>query len=427
MPRIMNTVARHRVVGAALALAVVTGGFSPARQSSNDTYRLTAFFTKGISLYEGGDVRVLGLPAGEVTEVAVDGARVRVELTLRGDVPVPADVQATIVPFSLIGERYIQLFPAWVAGQAKAADGTVLGLDRTSVPVEPDEALQALKDFLESLDPSATGRLVTNLADDLDGNGERLNEALSGLADVASTFAEKDEELVSIIDHFDVFTSTLRTRETQLGQIMDSFAATTAVLANERRDIERLVKGLARLSSDGVDLVAQHGTRLERDIEILTRTLKSASTHIDGVRQLLDATPVLVAGPAFDGRRGLAGAWDPKHHDLDLRNSSSPTVGQALDAIGLPTNVVCLPLDVQCTTSASAAPSGASARSASDSTPTTASPPSLSPSAAPPGRKATASQRVARAPARRSLSATAERSGTGWFGRLVRSIGEVVA
>ena len=86
----------------------------------------------------------------------------------------------------------------------------MIPLERTSIPVEPDEALAALKRFLDSLDPGATGRLVTNLADDLEGNGQKLNTALGGLADLTSTLADKDDELVRIIDHFDDFTATLR-------------------------------------------------------------------------------------------------------------------------------------------------------------------------------------------------------------------------
>lgn len=421
----MRSHVRVRAAATAGLLAAATGGCTFVGGDGGGTYTLTAYFTKGISLYEGGDVRVLGLPAGEVKEVAVEGTRVRVELAIRNDIPVPADVEATIVPMSLIGERYVQLFPAWVQGDERAGDGDVLDLDRTSVPVEPDEALAALKEFLDSLDPDATGRLVKNLADDLDGNGERLNRALAGLADVASTFAEKDDELVSIIEHFDEFTATVRTREAQLGEVMDAFATTTSVLARERRDIERLVKALGRLSIDGVALVSEHGARLEHDIEVLTRTLQSASAHIDGVRQLLDATPLLVAGPGFDGKRGLAGAWDPKHHDIDLRNSSSPTVGQMLDAIGMPTPVVCIPLDVECAPpgdTPTSAPSDASG--ATPAAPPTIETPDRSAPAVASATPAASGRAVERP---RRERAPAEIGQAGWLRRLARAIGDVVA
>src|SRR5437763_16950083 len=44
-----------------------------------------------------------------------------------------------------------------------------------------------------------------------------LHDALPILSQLVSTFAEKDQTLLSIVDNFDAFTSTLSTRETQLG------------------------------------------------------------------------------------------------------------------------------------------------------------------------------------------------------------------
>ena len=339
------------VVVAALAAALLPacsgGGGAPG-------YELTAFFDKAVSLYEDSDVKILGLSSGTVDEIKVVGTKVRVRMTIDGDQPLPADVKATIVPFSLIGERYVQLFPAWTPGQERIAPGAVIPVERTTIPTEPDEALAALKKLLDSLDPDATGRLVHNLAEDLDGNGQGLNDALRGLADLTGTLASKDAELVGIIEHFDRFTATLRTREQRLGQVMDQFATATKVLADERANIGKLVDALARLSADGLDLVAEHGGRLDRDLTTLTRLLQSVRANLDAVTLLLDATPVTVAGPEFDGTRGLAGAYDAKYHHLDLRNATSPTVAQLLDAIGgavgipLP-EVVCIPgLDVDC-------------------------------------------------------------------------------
>lgn len=334
----------------ALVVAVaVLAGLLGACSRDDEGYRVTAFFSRGVSLYAGSDVRVLGLPAGMIDRVSVDGTRVRVDMTVRDDVPIPADVQATLVPLSLIGERYVQLFPAWTEGQERAPAGAVIPLERTSVPVEPDEALAALKEFLDSLDPTATGRLITNLADDLEGNGQALNDALGGIAELTESLADKDDELLRIIDHFDDFTATLVTREAQLGRVLDSFATTAAVLAEERRNIERLVKALGALSVDGLDLVSEHRVRLQDDLEILTRTLRSVQANMASVRQLLDAAPIMVAGSDLDGRNeGLNAAYDPVHHRIDLRNATSPVLSDLFRTIGLPTVAVCAPVGVAC-------------------------------------------------------------------------------
>ena len=336
-----------RRVIAAVAAALVATSLASCGGGSGEGTQVTAYFDRAISLYPSSGVRVLGLPAGKVTDVEVVGARVKVEMTIKESVPIPPDASATIVPLSLIGERYVQLTPAWTEGQPRAKDGMVIPLSRTDIPVEPDEALAAVKKFIDTLDPDATGALVQNLADDLDGNGAGLNRALEGLAGLTTTFADKDQQLVSIIDHFDAFTATLRTKESQLGRVMDGFARTTSLLAEERRQIESLVTGLAGLSTTGLDLVSEHGARLDRDITVLARVLQSVQANIDNVVKLLDSAPILVAGEDLDGiDEGLLASWDPEFQHLDLRSNVSPTLEALFNAVGLPT--LCVPIDVAC-------------------------------------------------------------------------------
>ncbi|HET7654323.1 MAG TPA: MCE family protein [Acidimicrobiales bacterium] len=339
---------RGRRVLASVTVAVVAslglGSCSLVGGDSGGT-TLTAWFPRAVALYKSSDVRVLGLVSGKITDVDVIGDRVKVTMKVDKDTPIPADVNAMIVPQSLIGERYVQLFPAWKEGEAKIADGATIPESRTSVPVEPDEALAALKKFIDTLDPKATGKLVSNLAADLKGTGGDLNRAVSGLADLASTVASKDAEIARIIDNFDDFTATLRTREAQLGTVMDQFARMTSIIADERRSIEGLVKGLGQVSGDALDLVSEHGAKLDTDLQQLTRALATVDANLESVSQLLDAGPVLATG-LIDGH-------DPQYHRIDLRQNFSPTAAQAfstvLDALGIPGgDSICLPVDVDC-------------------------------------------------------------------------------
>ena len=90
-----------------------------------------------MQVFPGIKVRVLGVDVGHVTDVAntEDGVRV----AFRVDDPetrLPADVKAAVVPVSLLGERYIQLFPAYDGGPV-LNPGTTIPLSRTAVPSEP--------------------------------------------------------------------------------------------------------------------------------------------------------------------------------------------------------------------------------------------------------------------------------------------------
>ena len=284
------------------------------------TYKLVAWFSRAVSLYPSAQVRVLGLPAGQVDRVEVVGTQVRVTMSIEKSVPVPKSVHALLAPQSLIGERYVQLSPAWKEGDERAPDG--MEIHDTVIPVEPDEALAELKKFLDSLDPNGLGRLINNAADDLKGQGGTLNHALDQVSQLVSTFAAKDAQLADIVDNFDRFTTALETRETQLGDVLASFSQATQVLADERQGIENLLAGLASLSTNGLQLVSKHADRLRTDIETLTRLAQSIDVNLDGLGKLVDQGPALA--------KGLIGAYNPTARAINLRQNWGPLVESVL-------------------------------------------------------------------------------------------------
>ncbi|MGH9186925.1 MAG: MCE family protein, partial [Acidimicrobiales bacterium] len=349
---------RARMLVATLLVGALGLGGCGLVGGGGGTYGITAYFPRAVALYEQGQVRVLGLPAGRITEVATDGNRVRVKLAIDDDVPLPADVQAIIVPQSLIGERYVQLLPAWIEGEPRAEDGHEIDVDDTIIPVEPDEALAALNTFINSLDPDGLGRLIGNLATDLEGNGKPLNRALDNLGDLVDTFAQKDDQLVSIVESFDRFTQTLTTREQQLGVVLDAFGTASQVLADERQSLENLVASLAGLSETGLDLVAEHATELRGNIATLARLGHSINANLDAVAQLLDSGPILT--------RGLLDAYNPELRAFNLRNNFGALIQPILDTLlgglGLGFEFPCLslPLLGRCEPAAAVAPQAGS-------------------------------------------------------------------
>jgi phospholipid/cholesterol/gamma-HCH transport system substrate-binding protein len=309
---------------AALPACGVLGG--------GDTYTLTAHFPRAVSVFPSGDVRVLGLPAGEVTKVEVEGDTVLVELAISSDVKVPEGARAQIVPQSLIGERYIQLSPAFEEGMDTMQDGDEI--EDTIVPVEPDEALAALKEFLDSLDPDGLGALVTNLEEDLRGNGAALNDTLGSFSELVGTFAANDDVLLRIIDSFDQLSATLVTREAQLGEVLDAFAAASDVLADERQSITDLVAGLADLSRTGLRLVGEHSTALRADIQTLADAAATIDANLSSVTSLLTAGNLLTTG--------LLDAYNPSIRAIDLRNNFSPLILHVVEVLlGVPGLGVC--------------------------------------------------------------------------------------
>jgi virulence factor Mce-like protein len=315
----------RRVIVAVLALAILGVPACSLPGQGQGSYTVTAYFPSAVALYSSAPVKVLGLPAGKVTKVEVEGDRIKVVMKIPNDVPVPDKVQAQIIPQSLIGERYVALKPAWTQGEARVKDGYVINLEDTVVPVEPDQALAALKKFLDSLDPKGLGQLITNLSDDLQGNGQSLNSAIDGISNLVATFADKDQQLSDIVDNFDQFTATLDTREAQLGQVLDAFAGATQVLADERQDLEGLLHSLAELSTNSLGLVADHADRLRTDIQTITTLAASIDANLGAVKNLLDSGPLLVTG--------LENAFNPALRASNLRTQFGPLAYQFIQPI----------------------------------------------------------------------------------------------
>jgi ABC-type transporter Mla subunit MlaD len=82
-----------RLLGIVLALALVVGLvllFLPGKDSKT----LVAEFPRAVSLYEGSDVKILGIKVGTVDTVTPSGTNVIVKMSYDGKYKLPSDAQA---------------------------------------------------------------------------------------------------------------------------------------------------------------------------------------------------------------------------------------------------------------------------------------------------------------------------------------------
>lgn len=305
-----------------VAVSLLAGGCSAVQGQDDDSYHLTVHFRRAVALYEQSRVKIMGLDAGTITEVVPEGEFVRVELEIDGDIPVPADVEAAVVPLSLIGERSVVLFPAWREGLPTAEHGDRIPVERTHIPAEPDEALAAFTELARGLDPEELERLISEGAETLDGRGDVFNRALEEAGDLSELIAREDDSLVAIADDLNELSSTLNTRGEQLGHVLDSFATATEVLAEERNEIEALMAGLGDLAETGDRLVAAHQEHLPEDLAQLSRLARVAETNAAGVALFIEALSA--------NNTGLIGAHDEELGVLVQRINLTPITAEVL-------------------------------------------------------------------------------------------------
>ncbi|WP_436794711.1 MCE family protein [Actinospongicola halichondriae] len=322
-----------RVVAAVLVVVLFLGSCST---SGSDTYEIVARFSRAVAVYEQSDVKVMGVTVGQVRDIEIDGDEIVVTLSIRDDVPLPADATVAIAPVSLIGERDIVL-PAWTPGQERMEPGTVIGVDRTIIPVEPDEALQAITDLVEALDPASVNELLTATSGALAGKGATINEALLQLSRLIPAMADQDEDLLSIADDVDRLAAVARAREAEIGRLLDDFATVAGVLDEERQQIVDFVDAMVRLAREGKALLTAYEVTLPEDLDAVATLALTIKVNAGAVQQLVDEL--------FSLNVEIVDAYDGQHMAIRGRGPIDRTILEQLlpilDELGA--DVPCLP------------------------------------------------------------------------------------
>jgi virulence factor Mce-like protein len=313
----MTGTLQRGVAIAAAAILLIAIGWTVLRPVGS--YRVTAYFTQTVGLYEGSDVRILGIPVGRITDVEPMGDRVRVKMEIDDNYAIPADADAVVLAPSLVSDRYVQFAPVYDRG-AKMKDGATLSLKRTAVPVELDQVYGALDDLSSALGPTGANKdgalsdLIDTGAANLDGNGEALNQTLTGFSQAVQTLSENRNDLFDSLDNLQKFTSALATVDTQVRQFNDNLAAVAEQLAGERQDLQQAISLLNQALGDVATFVQDNTALLTSNVDKLADVTLTLVQQRQALAQVLDVAPAALGN--------LAHAYNPDYGTLDTRDNS---------------------------------------------------------------------------------------------------------
>ena len=176
----LRRIRTSKVFTFAVAAVVIVAGVLVGVQvtKGKPTYPINVVYSSAPGLFTGAAVDVLGVKVGSVTNVVNVGNTVHVTLSVNQGTRVPASAFASLVAPQLLGSPDVDLNPGYTSGPYLAPNETI-GENHTAVPVSTDEVLKELQRSLSALNPQAVGSLVSNLATDLDGQGQNLNKLIA--------------------------------------------------------------------------------------------------------------------------------------------------------------------------------------------------------------------------------------------------------
>ncbi|EFQ81867.1 virulence factor Mce family protein [Aeromicrobium marinum DSM 15272] len=309
-----------RVLAIFVVLALLAAVFLVFNRSTSDK-TVTVDFPQAISLYEGSDVRILGVPVGTVQELEARGDRVRATISYDADIDLPADVKAMVVSPAIVGDRFVQMAPAYTSG-AVLADGAEIGIENTAVPVELDEIYASLNDLSVALGPDGANRdgalssLVSDTAAQLDGQGAQLNETIRNFGRLSTTLADNSDDLFGSIREVSEFVALLERNDQVVRAFNDSTAGVADLLADERDDLAATLATLSDALIDVESLVRDNRGTLRENVVNLRVVAETLANREAEFEEITVAAPTALVNVAL-AYNGVYGTLDT-HVNLPL-------------------------------------------------------------------------------------------------------------
>ena len=310
-----------RKLAGALAVLVLAVAFFALTAGGPGTRRVTAYFDRTVSLYQGSEVRVMGVNIGTVTAVVPEGDRVRVSMEYDATYKLPADAKAAIVTPTLTADRFVQIAPAYTGGPVMKDDARI-DLPQTGTPVELDRIYQSLSDLTQALGPNGANKngALNTLLDGgykaLRGNGRLGNQTLLNLSAAVQTFGDNRGPLFDSVTNMSRLTDTLAANDRFVSGFMSDLTSVSSQLAADRGSLGKALAALARAVGIVRTFVHDNRSKVAKDVGELARLLGVTARHKSQLNTLARIGAL--------GLDNLTIAFDNKTNSIGSRVQGSP-------------------------------------------------------------------------------------------------------
>ena len=257
------------------------------------TYSIDVVFASAAGLSEGDRVRIAGVDVGSVSSLERDleAKAVRATLKLQRAAEVSEDTTASIRLRSLLGAKFVDLAVGGRGGQLE--DGAVIPLERTSVPADLDQLLNAVGGFVEPLDVDNVNAVLGQFAEAMDGRGEEMGQLIEHLGSLAEELGERSDDIDRLIVAGERLGGAVAARNDELATGTDQLAVVLDVLSRRRQALTDVVAAVERVSARLTPLLAENRDELGAILTGLHETVSALDEQRDRLDLALEQLPVL--------------------------------------------------------------------------------------------------------------------------------------
>lgn len=275
-----------RAAGATAVVAALAAGCSANLEDytlpggadvGDDPMNVSIQFDDVLDLVLQSSVKVNGLDAGRVSGVSLaeDGWTAQVDIVLRDNLELPANVEASIQQTNLLGEKFVQLTPPEEEQPTgRLSDGDLIRTSQTRTATDIEQVLGALSLLLNGGGVDQIQPIVHELRTMTEGREEGLTETLRSADELISGLNRQRDSITAALEGVNLMTSRVDDQRAQLRAALDQLPAGVAVLEEQRPQFIEMLRRVDALGEVGSDILLTSREDLIADLRALRPVLQ---------------------------------------------------------------------------------------------------------------------------------------------------------
>jgi virulence factor Mce-like protein len=198
-----------------------------------------------------------------------------VEISVKRDIVIPANVVASIGQTSLLGSMHLELNPPLgQPGVGRLRPGATIPLSRSSTYPSTEQTLSSLSLVINGGGLSQIGEIIHNFSAALAGRGGAVRDLINRFDTFVGTLDQQRDNIVASIQALDQLGGTFAAQRDVLTQALRKVPPALDVLIQERPRLTAALDGLRKFSNTATGLINDTQADLVRNLKNLEPTVK---------------------------------------------------------------------------------------------------------------------------------------------------------
>jgi phospholipid/cholesterol/gamma-HCH transport system substrate-binding protein len=281
-----------------------------------DTYHVE--LANVITMESNSPVMIDDVVVGSVGPMTVKNWHADVEISVKHDLVIPANVEASIGQTSLLGSMHLELNPPLgQSGVGRLRPGATIPLSRSSTYPSTEQTLSSLSLIINGGGLSQIGEIIHNFSAALAGRGGAVRDLINRFDTFVGTLDQQRDNIVASIQALDQLGGTFAAQRDVISQALHKLPPALDVLIKERPRLTAALDGLRKFSNTATGLINDTQADLVRNLKNLEPTVKGLADVGPDIDTALAALSVFPFTQNFVDR-AVRGDYFNLHVILDL-------------------------------------------------------------------------------------------------------------